>query len=58
MRKKEFYESKKAVFLSSVDANKIIVIKLKETMKQVKFLLVTWMISVVLSHLYVLFCHK
>ena len=41
MSKKEFYESKKAVYLSSVDANKIIVIKLKETMKQVKFLLVT-----------------
>ena len=50
--KKEFYESKKAVNLSSVDANKIVeVIKLKEIMKQVKFLLVTWMILVVLLHL-------
>ena len=39
--KKEFYESKKAVNLSEVDVNKVVVSnKIKGIMKQVNFLLV------------------
>ena len=57
--KKEFYEGKKAVNLGEVSVDKIVVgNKSKEIMKQVKFLLVIWMILVVLLRRCVLFYHK
>ena len=57
--KKEFYESKKAVYLKEVDINKIVVSdKIKGNNETSKFLLFIWMILVLLLHLYVLFYHK
>ena len=57
--KKEFYGNKKAMKLSSVDVDKIVVSnKIKGNNETVKFLLVIWMILMVLLDLYVLFNHK
>ena len=57
--KKQFYESKKSVSLSSVDLNKIVMSnKIKGNNETSKFFLVTRMILVVLLHLYVLFYRR
>ena len=58
MSKKGFYEGKKAVNLSVIDVNKIVVSNKIKGMKQVKFLLFIWMVLVVCVQLYVLFYHK
>ena len=52
VNEKEFYESKKAVNLGEVEVDEIVV------SGKIKFLFVTWMILVVLLHLYALFYHK
>ena len=59
VNKKEFYESKKAVNLSEVSVDKIVVSnKIKGNNETSKVLLIVWMILVVLLHLYALFYHK
>ena len=56
--KKQFYEGKKAVNLSNVNVDKIVVSNKIKGNNETNFFLIIWMILVVLLQIYVLFYHK